>query len=197
LLREPQRAEVAASQALAISEEHRFPIPGNQARSMLGWARAQLGRAGEGVALIRQGLAGLAEVGNRRDITHILTSLAEAQDLDDKIDDALSTIGEALQANPEELYFRPETLRIRGNLRLKLGQTELAEADFREAIALAQKMSAEAWELRATMSLARLLASQDRRDEARTMLGEIYNWFTEGFDTRDLIEAKALLGELS
>ena len=76
-------------------------------------------------------------------------------------------------------------------------QTELAEADFRESIALAQKMSAKAWELRATMSLARLLANQGRRDEARTMLAEIYGWFTEGFDTADLKDAKALLDELS
>ena len=73
----------------------------------------------------------------------------------------------------------------------------MAEADFRDAIALAQKMHAKAFELRATMSLARLLATPDRRDEARTTLAEIYGWFTEGFDTPDLIDAKALLDELS
>ena len=72
----------------------------------------------------------------------------------------------------------------------------MAEADFREAIALAQKMTAKAWELRATTSLARLLASQGNRDKARTMLAEIYNWFTEGFDTADLKDAKSLLDEL-
>jgi hypothetical protein len=195
LLREPQHAEVAASQALAISEEHGFPIPRNQARSMLGWARGQLGRAGEGVAVARQGIAGLAEAG-RLYVTDQLTRLAEAQALDGKTGDALDTIEEALQANPEELYFRPETLRIRGDLRLKLGQAEPAEADFREAIALAQKMQAKAWELRATISLAQLLDKQDRRNDARTMLAEIYNWFTEGFDTADLKDAKALLEEL-
>jgi hypothetical protein len=69
-------------------------------------------------------------------------------------EDALITIEEALQANPEELYFRPETLRIRGDLRLELGQTELAEGDFREAITLTQEMQAKAFELRATTSLA-------------------------------------------
>jgi tetratricopeptide (TPR) repeat protein len=143
LLREPQRAEVAASQALAISEEHGFPIPRDQARSLLGWARVQLGRAVEGVALIRQGLAGMAETGSRLWITDLLTRLAEAQALDGKIDDALVTIEEALTASREELYFRPETLRIRGDLRLELGQAELAGAGFREAIALAQKMQAK------------------------------------------------------
>ena len=110
------------------------------------------------LALIRQGLAGLAEAGSRVGITDFLTRLAEAQALDGKIDDALITIEEALQANPEELVFRPNALTCRGELRLKLGQTELAETDFREAIALAQKMQAKAWELRATISLARLLA---------------------------------------
>jgi predicted ATPase len=79
---------------------------------------------------------------------------------------------------------------------LKQGRTELAEADFREAIELAQKIGAKAWELRATMNLARLLAKQGRRDEAHAMLSEIYGWFTEGFDTADLKDAKALLDEL-
>ena len=165
-------------------------------RILLGWARAQLGRADEGVALIRQGLAGLIESGSRWFITDCLTRLAEALALDGKIDDALSTIEEALLANLEELVFRPNALTCRGELRLKLGQPELAEADFREAIALAQKMQAKAWELRATMSLARLLASQGNRDEARAMLAAIDNWFTEGFDTADLKDAKALLDRL-
>jgi predicted ATPase len=87
-------------------------------------------------------------------------------------------------------------LTLRGELRLEQGQTELAEADFREAITLAQKMDAKMLELQATTSLARLLATQRRRDEARAMLAEIYGWFTEGFDTADLKDAKALLDEL-
>jgi len=91
----------------------------------------------------------------------------------------------------------PETLRLRGELRLKLGQTELAEACFREAIALARNMGAKAWEVRATTSLARLLAKYGRRDEGHAMLVEIYARFTEGFDTADLKDAKALLDELS
>jgi predicted ATPase len=73
----------------------------------------------------------------------------------------------------------------------------MAETDFRDAITLDQKMSAKLWELRATMNLARLLASQGHRDEARTMLAEIYGWFSEGFDTADLKDAKALLDRLS
>jgi class 3 adenylate cyclase/tetratricopeptide (TPR) repeat protein len=195
-LREPQRAEVAAAQALAIAEEHGFPFIRNFTLTRLGWARAQLGRAGEGVALIGRGLSGLAEAGVRVGITDHLTHLAEAQALDGNIDGALITIDEALQKHPEELVFRPNALTCRGELRLKLGRTELAEADFRQAIALAQKMKAKAWELRATISVARPLRDSGRRDEARAMLSEIYNWFAEGFDTADLQNSKALLGEL-
>ena len=196
LMREPQRTEAAAMLALAICEEHGFPFLRGQVGILVGWARAQLGSPREGISMIRQGLADLAESGSRLGITDQLTRLAEAQALDGKIDDALVTIEEALQANPEELVFRPNILTCRGELRFKLGQPELAEADFREAIALAQRMSAKAWELRATMSLARLFEKQGRRDEARAMLAEIYNWFTEGFDTADLKDAKALLDEL-
>ena len=123
--------------------------------------------------------------------------MAEAQARDGAIEDALSTLDEALQANPEELVFRPNILRWRGELRLRIGRNELAEADFREAIAFARNMSAKAWELRATTSLARLLASQGHRDDACAMLADIYNWFTEGLDTADLKDAKALLDGLS
>src|SRR5262249_30180707 len=101
-----------------------------------------------------------------------------------------------IRSNPPELQTRPEIFRLRGELRLKAELPELAEADFREAIALAQTMSAKAWELRATMSLARLLRDKGRRDDASALLAEIYNWFTEGFDPADLKEAKALLKEL-
>ena len=111
--------------------------------------------------------------------------------------DALEAAEQALDANPDEQIHRPEKLRLRAELRLKQGQGELAAAGFRDAIALAQKMSAKAWELRTTISLTRLLAQQGRRHEARAMLAEIYGWFTEGFDTADLRDAKALLDELS
>ena len=86
---------------------------------------------------------------------------------------------------------------MRGELQTKQGRREVAETDFRKALTLARSMGTKAWELRATMSLARLLRDTGRRYEAHSMLAEIYNWFTEGFDTADLKEAKALLGELA
>jgi predicted ATPase len=159
-------------------------------------ARAELGRTAEGVALLRQALAAATQMGSRLEITRMLTYLAKAQALDGAVGDALRTIEYALQANPQELFLRPETLRVRGELRLRQGDRGLAEADFREAISLAQKMAAKAWELRASTSLARLLRDYNRRDEARVLLTEIYTWFTEGLDTADLKDAKALLDEL-
>ena len=87
--------------------------------------------------------------------------------------------------------YRPDALRVRGELRAEqTPRSELAETDFRDAIPFARKMAAKAWELRATMSLARLIAKQDRTDEARAILSEVYGWSTEGVDAADLKEAK-------
>ena len=114
--------------------------------------------------------------------------------------DGLEAVGEGLELvrRTGTRLFEAEMRRLRGEL-LLLGnnraETEAAKC-FRDAIEVARRQSAKSLELRATMSLARLLAQRGRRDEARTMLAEIYNWFTEGFDTADLKDAKALLDEL-
>jgi hypothetical protein len=139
----------------------------------------------------------LLQIGNRLSVPRFLTCLAIAQNLEGATGDALETAEQALSFNAEDAYYRPETLRIRGELRLKQGNRQLAEADFRDSIAMARRMGAKAWELRSTMSLARLLKSQRRHSEGRTVLAEIYGWFTEGFDTPDLKDAKALLVELA
>jgi predicted ATPase len=196
-LREYEQAEALAAQALELGEQLQFTLLLAMAPITLGVARSRLGRAAEGIELMRRGIAGLLEIGSRLTVGLATAELAAALGREGATVEALETVERALRANPEELVYQPEILRIRGELRLKQGQTELAEADFREAIALAQKMGAKAYELRATMSLARLLASKGRRDEARAILAGIYNWFTEGFDTADLKEAKALLDELS
>jgi predicted ATPase len=100
---------------------------------------------------------------------------------------------------PEGRECEAEIFRLQGELLLKRDLHYAADVQgcFERAIEIARKQSAKSWELRATTSLARLLASQGRRDEARSMLADIYNWFTEGFDTADLKDAKALLDELS
>ncbi len=155
-LREPTEAEAIAEQVVKLSDERGFSQFTGAARIILGWARANLGHTSEGVALIRQGLKDGAEAGSILGWGGALTALANAQALDGKIADALATIEKVHPAGEH----RPEALNVRGELRLKTGQPELAEADFREAIALAQKMCAKAWELRATMSLAALLAKE-------------------------------------
>jgi tetratricopeptide (TPR) repeat protein len=197
LLRDYEQAEASALLAVELSEKHQFPTEAATARCALGHARAQLGRTTDGILLIRQGIDGKLEFGQRLEITRDLAYLAEAQASAGAVADALETVERALSANFNGPVFRPEALRLRGDIQLKLKRIELAEGDFHEAIALAQSMGAKAWELRATMSLARLLNDASRRDEARAMLADIYNWFTEGFDTADLKDAKALLDQLT
>ncbi|MBV8810922.1 MAG: hypothetical protein JO033_19815 [Acidobacteriaceae bacterium] len=167
------------------------------ARVVLGRAYAELGRSAEGIGLIRQGIAALLETGNRVAVTAFLTSLAEAEKCNGAVVEALEALEQALRASPDELAHRPEILRLRGELRLKEGDEKAAENDFREAISMAIGIQAKVWELRASMSLAHLLATQGRRDEARESLVNTYNWFTEGFDTADLKQAEQLLNELT
>ena len=126
--------------------------------------------------------------------------LAEVYLVAERADDGLRVVSEGLRdlEGSKRLIHRAELHRLKGELLLLQnapGATE-AESCFREAIEVARRQQAKSWELRATMSLARRLAKQGRRDEARAMLAEIYNWFTEGFDTADLKAAKALLDEL-
>jgi predicted ATPase len=116
-------------------------------------------------------------------------------------DGALSALNEALQAADEHeiRHYEAEMHRLKGELLLKRSESNIMEAQhcFERAVQIARKQSAKSLELRATMSLARLLSDTGRRDDAHTMLSEIYNWFTEGFDTADLKEAKVLLDELT
>jgi tetratricopeptide (TPR) repeat protein len=193
-LRDAEQAAKSAALSVSISEKHGFgyytKLP------IAGWARAHLGCAAEGISLLRDSVRLKTELSIGLDLTNTLTMLAEAQALNGEINDALGTLDTALVSNLHETIFHPNILTLRGELRLRLGQNELAEADLREAIALARKMKAKAIELRASIGLARLLARQGKRSDAREMLDRIYNWFTEGFDTADLKEAKALLDEL-
>jgi tetratricopeptide (TPR) repeat protein len=154
------------------------------------------------VGQIRQGLAEVSAQDFFVYRSWNLQLLAEVQALTGCVDEALITVEQALQTNPDELLHRPEALRLRGELRLKSTagrktRAELAEGDFREAIELARKIAAKSHELRATTSLARLLKRQGRRKQARTMLSKIYSWFTEGFDTEALKSARSLLEQLA
>jgi DNA-binding winged helix-turn-helix (wHTH) protein/tetratricopeptide (TPR) repeat protein len=197
MLREPEQAALLAGRAIATAGEHGFRQFGLGPRMSHGWVQAQLGHPDEGAVLIREALTAYRANGSLVSVPTRLTWLAEAQALGGAVADALRTIAEALAVNPDERYWCPETLRVRGEIRRRQGEAELAEADFRDAIALAREMSAKAWELRAATSLARLWRHQGKCAEARDLLSPTCSWFTEGFDTPDLKQAKALLDELA
>jgi predicted ATPase len=119
----------------------------------------------------------------------------------DRLDEGLASLTDALATAEEHgnHHNRAEIHRLKGELLLKQDTSNASAAQncFQRAIEIARKQSAKSFELRATTSLARLLDKQGKRDEAHTMLADIYNWFTEGFETADLKDAKSLLEELS
>jgi DNA-binding winged helix-turn-helix (wHTH) protein/tetratricopeptide (TPR) repeat protein len=197
MLREPEQAATLAAQAIATAGEHGFRQFGLGPRMAHGWVQAQLGHADEGAVLIGEALTAYRVNGSLVSVPTRLTWLAEAQALGGAAADGLRTVAEALSVNPDERYWLPETLRVRGDIRRRQGEEELAEADLRDAIAMAREMSAKAWELRAATSLAQLWCQQGKHAEARDLLAPICGWFIEGFDTQDFKEAKALLDELS
>jgi predicted ATPase len=149
---------------------------------------------------MEEGLAAYRATGAETGRPRWLSLLAEACIESGRLIDGLSVLAEALAGvETEGRQYEAEIYRLRGELLLKQDHSNAAEAQkcFEQAIEIARNQSAKSLELRATMSLARLLALQGRRDEARTMLADIYGWFTEGFDTADLKDAKTLLDELN
>ena len=130
-------------------------------------------------------------------LTHLAAAYADRR----QSDDALRCIGEAksIVETTGERWCEAEVHRIAGEIALKLPQPDAAKAEtyFERALAVARQQQAKSWELRAAMSMARLWRDQGKRKEARELLAPVYGWFTEGFDTRDLKEAKALLDELA
>jgi adenylate cyclase len=171
------------------------------ATTLRGWAIAEQKRHEEGIAQLPEGLAATRATGSEGWRRVFLRLLAEVCIATGRLDDGLSAVTEALAAADEhgDRHHEAEMHRLKGELLLRQHDSNIAEAQscFERAIEVARKQSARSWELRATMSLTRLLATQGLRDESRTMLAEIYGWFTEGFDTADLKDAKALLDELS
>jgi predicted ATPase len=163
-----------------------------------GEALAMLGQVQEGMAQMREGMAASQSTDVRVYLPGTLRSLAEAQAKAGQPEEGLTTLAEALALveQTDERHWEAELYRLKGELLLMQGDEAEAEASLHKAIEVARRQQAKSWELRATMSLCRLWRKQGRVDEACQMLAEIYGWFTEGFDTPDLKEAKALLEEL-
>jgi len=199
--REAGAAQENAERVLGICVERGFTHFLGAATLMRGWAIAAQGRNEEGIEQIQEGLAGVRASGIELGRPPYHTTLADACRQADRIDDGLAAVTEAqaVADQHEERAYEPEIHRVRGELLLRQNHSNAAEAQscFQRAIEVARDQNAKSWELRATMSLARLFAMQEKRVEARTMLAEIYGWFTEGFDTADLKDAKSLLDELS
>ena len=153
-----------------------------------------------GIAEICEGVTILEERGEAQPRLTGLSYLAEAYLAMGRIHEGLAAADDAFSSlkTMEACLCEAELHRVKGELLLRKDRASCDEACecFERAISIARAQSAKSWELRATTSLARLLAKQGRRDEARTRLAEIYDWFTEGFDTADLKDAKALLGQL-
>jgi predicted ATPase len=151
--------------------------------------------------MIASALTAFRSTGSTGFLPFYMCYLAKAYAQLGKLDDALHTIGEvttAVETNKER-WCEPEVYRTAGEIALRSPEPDAAKAEayFDRALAVARAQQAKSWELRAAMSMARLWRDQGKRDEARDLLAPVYGWFTEGFETLDLKEAKALLEEFA
>ena len=169
--------------------------------SLRGWLSALTGKAAEAVHMITSGITAWRSTGSTFYTPTQLSLLARAYADLGQFGDAWRCVGEALTTlqTTKESWYEAEVNRMAGELALRSPERDAAKAQayFERALAVARVQQAKSWELRAAMNLARLWRDQGKRDEARDLLAPVYGWFTEGFDTPDLREAKALLDELS
>jgi predicted ATPase len=208
LLRNEKEAQEQAEILISLCNEQGFTLFMAWGTISQGWALAEQGKKGEGIVQMRQGLAATRATGANIAGSTYLILLAEAYGKVGQAEEGLALLAEALTRVDKtgQRNFVAELYRLKGELTLQklsvpspqqlIPSTQEAEACFLKAIDIARQQQANSWELRATMSLTRLWHQQGKHDEARQMLAEIYGWFTEGFDTKDLQEAKALLEEL-
>ena len=165
---------------------------------MRGWSLSALGQTAEGLPLLLEGIGTIRATGGRLSLPFHLTTLGEAYGMQAQPKAGLDRLAEAaeLVETTQERWAEAETHRLRGTLLQSVGEHAAAGDSYRHALDVARRQSAKFWELRAAMSMARLWRDQGKQDEARDLLAPVYGWFAEGFDTLDLKEAKALLGEL-
>jgi len=195
-----RQVEEVAEAAVRLSTEQGFVLWLAMSTVLRGWVLASQGQSEAGIAHMRQGLADYQAIPQNLHQPYLMALLAEAYGQVGQPTQGLTLLAEALaMADQGELrYYEAELYRLKGELSRKQGEEEVAvEANYRQAMHIARQQSAKSLELRAAISLGRLLQKQGKPNEARQTLAEVYDWFTEGFDTADLKEARALLDALA
>jgi len=189
----------SVDQLIALATEQRFPHWSAQGAIYRGWLKVKNGNVTEGMSLLRSGSTAYRNGGAELFVPHYTALLAGAHEITGQAEEGLALLDDALRIvqRTEERWFAAELNRLKGQLMLRQGQSEAAEEFYCKALNIAQEQEAKLWELRAGASLARLWRDQGKRGKARDLLAPVYGWFTEGFDTLDLKEAKALLDELA
>jgi adenylate cyclase len=197
--RDTQALQEVARELKCVSEETSFISFAGTGTCYSGEALVELGEVEEGVEQIHRGLEIRKSVGARCHQTGMLGALADAQVKAKRPEEGLATLAEALAwvEESDERYYEAELYRLQGALMLMQGNRTQAETCFQNSLEVARRQQAKSWELRTATSLARLWEAGGKKKKARELLGGIYGWFTEGFDTPDLQEAKALLKKVS
>jgi class 3 adenylate cyclase/predicted ATPase len=194
--REPEKVKDFVSVALPLLANHGSAVGVANATMLRGWARVMQGNNDEGLAVVREGLAAWRVTGSKYHAPYRLARAAEAHLVAGQTDDGLRLVHEAIDKTGDS-WLAPELHRLKGELLLKAGRRDEAEECLDQALIVAQAQNARLLELRAAMSMAGLKRDQGKRQEARDLLAPVYGWFTEGFETLDLKEAKALLDDLA
>jgi len=197
--REPTAVGEAARELIELSEKEAFPLRLTVGTVFEGWSLAHAGRVEEGISMMRKALAELEDAGQNYARTLYVALLVDANITGGLAKKALHALDNAfgLVEKAGERWCEAELTRLGGRcLTMMSGNTEETEMHYRSALQISREQGAKSLELRAAVSLSRLLYEQTKRQEARDLLAPVYEWFTEGFDTPDLKDARELLDEL-
>jgi predicted ATPase len=202
LRRDVDNVAASVQTLVDLCQQHSLPLWLGIAASLEGWVMLERGQVAAGVARIREGYVGLQATGSRLFLPHLSGWLAEGHAALGQMTEALNLIDAGLEFVDQtgERWWEAELYRIKGELLIKdegrtlqIKEEESAEACLLKSIDAARRQEAKSLELRSTVSLARLWHARGKREQAHQILAEMYGWFTEGFETVDLWEAKALL----
>jgi predicted ATPase len=188
-----------SEELVAVATEQGFPHWRAQGAIYRGCVKVKNGDVAEGISLLRSGSSAYRATGAEWWMPHYTALLARACEIAGQVEEASTLLDDALRIAQRtgERWLDAELNRHKGRLLLRQGHFEAAEELYRKALSIAQEQEAKLWELRAAASLARLRRDQGRHADARDLLAPVYGWFTEGFGTPDLKEAKAVLDELA